>query len=153
MTNQGYSDQVLKHFRQPKNLGKIKNPNGMGKVGNLVCGDVMYLYIRVVKNKIQAIGFETFGCVAAIATSSAVTELAKGKTIDQALKINKDQVIKLLGGLPKLKIHCSLLALDALNEAIYNYLEKTKQPISQALEQYHQQMLKQQQILKQKFGH
>ena len=112
----------MEAFKNPHNYGKIKNANGIGKVGNIVCGDVMWLYIKVDdKEKIKDIKFETFGCVAAIATSSMITDLVKGKTIKNALKIKKDDIVKKLGGLPSIKYHCSVLAVDALTEAIYDY--------------------------------
>ena len=112
-------------FKNPHNYGGMKNPDGVGKVGNPVCGDVMWLYIKVDKNqKIKNIKFETFGCVAAISTSSVITDLAKGKTIKQAMKITKDNIVKSLGGLPKIKYHCSILAVDALHEAIKDYNAK-----------------------------
>ncbi|MFA6551203.1 MAG: iron-sulfur cluster assembly scaffold protein, partial [Patescibacteria group bacterium] len=137
-----YSPKTLKHFTSPKNYGKLENPDGVGKVGNIVCGDVMWLYIKLGKNKkqeeiIKDIKFETFGCVAAIATSSQVTELAKGKTLAEALNISKDDIIKSLGGLPPVKIHCSVLAIDALAEAVYDYLIKNKKPISKDLAERH----------------
>lgn len=128
-----YSKKVIEHFKNPHNYGKIKNPDGIGKVGNLRCGDIMYLYIKVEKEKIKDIKFETFGCAAAISTSSVVTDLAKGKTISQALKIKNQDVIDKLGGLPMIKIHCSLLAINALKEAIYDYLSKNKKPIPEKL--------------------
>ena len=131
-----YTDKVMKTFKNPHNYGRIKNADGIGKVGNPVCGDVMHLYIKVGpgragKNKkgeesIKDIKFETFGCVAAISTSSVITDLVKGKTIKEALKITKDDVVKSLGGLPKIKYHCSILAIDALHEAIKNYNAKKK---------------------------
>ncbi len=126
-----YTPKVMEIFKNPHNYGRIKNANGIGKVGNPVCGDVMWLYIKVVKNKknqeiIKDIKFETFGCVAAIATSSIITDLVKGKTILQALKIEKSDIIKKLGGLPSLKYHCSVLAVDALRDAIKNYEESKK---------------------------
>ncbi|MEK7562565.1 MAG: iron-sulfur cluster assembly scaffold protein [Patescibacteria group bacterium] len=122
-----YTKKVLETFKNPHNYGKIKNASGIGKVGNVVCGDVMWLYIKVVKNKkgeeiIKDIKFETFGCVAAISTSSIITDLVKGKTIKEASKITKDNVIESLGGLPKIKYHCSVLAVDALAAAIKDYL-------------------------------
>ena len=128
-----YSKKVIEHFKNPHNYGKIKNPDGIGKVGNLRCGDIMYLYIKVEKEKVKDIKFETFGCAAAISTSSVVTDLAKGKTISQALKIKNQDVIDKLGGLPMIKIHCSLLAINALKEAIYDYLSKNKKPIPEKL--------------------
>jgi len=137
-----YSKKALKYFRHPKNQGKIKNADGVGKVGNPVCGDVMYVYIKVGENKkkeemIKDIKFETFGCVAAIATSSVVTDLAKGKTLKEAVKINKKDIVDFLGGLPPIKIHCSVLAIDALTEAVYEYLSKNKKKIPADLEKTH----------------
>lgn len=151
-----YSKEVMKHFKKPHNMGRIKNPSGTGKVGNVVCGDVMYLYIKVKKNKkgkdvISNIKFETFGCVAAIATSSMVTNLAKGKTIEEALKISKTDVANALGGLPKIKLHCSVLASDALTEAIYDYLTKNKLPIPKELEKRHKRIKKETEFVEEKF--
>ena len=151
-----YSKKVLKFFKEPKNVGKIDNPDGVGKVGNIVCGDVMYLYIKVGKDKtgneiIKDIKFQTFGCVAAISTSSAITELAKGKDIIEATKINKDRVIKYLGSLPSVKIHCSLLATDALNEAVFDYLKKQKRKIPPELEKRHQRIQKEKEIIEKKY--
>jgi len=142
-----YSKKVMKHFHHPQNMGKIKNADGVGKVGNIVCGDVLWLYIKVNKNRrsqeiIKDISFETFGCVAAISTSSVITELAKGKTLDQALKISKNQVVKSLGSLPPVKLHCSVLAVDALAEAVYDYLAKNKRKIPGELEKRHQMIKK-----------
>ncbi|MFW9903937.1 MAG: iron-sulfur cluster assembly scaffold protein [Candidatus Thorarchaeota archaeon] len=120
-----YSEEVMKLFTNPKNMGEIENPSGLGKVGNPVCGDVMWVYIKVNdEDVIEDIKVKTFGCVAAIATSSRTTELAKKKTIKEAFKITKKQVADDLGGLPKQKMHCSNLAVDGLRKAIYNYLEK-----------------------------
>lgn len=126
MNNNIYSKKVIKHFQDPHNYGKMKNPDGVGKVGNPICGDVMHLYIKVEKEIIKDIKYETFGCVAAISTSSVVTDLAKGKTLQQALKIDSNKVVKSLGGLPEIKHHCSLLAVDALKKAINDYLSKKK---------------------------
>jgi nitrogen fixation NifU-like protein len=120
-----YSEEVMKLFTNPKNMGEIENPSGLGKVGNPVCGDVMWVYIKVNnQDVIEDIKVKTFGCVAAIATSSKTTELAENKTIKEAYKITKKQVADDLGGLPKQKMHCSNLAVDALQRAIYDYLEK-----------------------------
>jgi len=125
MVNNIYSKKVIEHFQNPHNYGKIKNANGIGEEGSLVCGDVMRLYIKVGKNEIiEDVSFETMGCAAAIASSSVMTDLIKGKTIKQALKINNNDVIKKLGFLPSVKIHCSLLAIDALRAAINDYLSK-----------------------------
>ncbi|MFZ2663803.1 MAG: iron-sulfur cluster assembly scaffold protein [Patescibacteria group bacterium] len=136
-----YTEKVLRYFHKPKNLGKIKDADGVGKVGNLACGDMMYLYIKVGKVKgeevITNIKFQTFGCVAAIATSSAITEMVKGKTIEEALKVTNKSIIESLDGLPPIKIHCSVLATEALAEAVYDYLKKKKKKISPDLEEKH----------------
>ena len=121
-----YSDDLMEHFRNPKNMGKMENPDGVGKVGNPVCGDVMYLYIKVKDNRVRDIRWETFGCAAAIGTSSIITELAKGKTLEEAEKITKQDVADALGGLPPIKMHCSVLSTDALKEAIADYRSKKK---------------------------
>ncbi|MFA4834114.1 MAG: iron-sulfur cluster assembly scaffold protein [Patescibacteria group bacterium] len=115
-----YSKKVLKHFKNPHNQGVIKNADAVGKVGNPTCGDVMKIYIKVKDNKIKDIKFETLGCAAAIAVSSALTDMVKGKTIDEALKVTKDEIVKDLGGLPPVKVHCSMLGVEALHEAIKN---------------------------------
>jgi len=146
-----YTKKTLQHFNNPHNYGKIENPDGVGKVGNIVCGDVMWLYIKVEKNKIKDIKFETFGCVAALSTSSVITDLAKGKTLEEALKISKDEVINSLGGLPPVKIHCSVLAVDALTEAIYNYFSKNSKTIPESLEKQHRQLQKEEAMTKEKY--
>ena len=135
-----YSKKVISHFRKPHNFGKIKNPTAVGKVGNVVCGDVMYLYLQVEGEVIKNVKFETYGCAAAIATSSVVTDLAKGKTLEAALKLTPQNVIESLDGLPAIKIHCSLLALDALGEAVYDYWTKVGKKIPQELEEKHQRI-------------
>lgn len=123
-----YSKKVMEHFTSPRNVGEIKNPDGVGKVGNLVCGDVMLITIRVEKTGgdeiLKDVKFKTFGCAAAIATSSMITELAKGKKLEEALKITRGDVAKSLEGLPPIKMHCSNLAADALHAAILDYYEK-----------------------------
>jgi len=124
-----YTRKVIECFNNPRNYGRIKNPDGVGKVGNPVCGDVMWLYIKVGKNKkgqeiIKDIKFETFGCVAAIATSTILTQMAKGKTLEEAKNIDKQKIVKSLGGLPPIKVHCSVLAASALNKAIEDYEKK-----------------------------
>ncbi|VVB59690.1 Iron-sulfur cluster assembly scaffold protein IscU 2 [uncultured archaeon] len=121
MANVGYSKKVMEHFMNPRNVGVIENPDGYGKVGNPVCGDVMEIYIKVKDDKITDIKFRTFGCGSAIATSSMVTELAKGKHVDEAVKITRADVANELDGLPAQKMHCSNLAADALHEAIKDY--------------------------------
>lgn len=119
-----YSDKVMEHFANPRNVGEISDADGIGKVGNPQCGDVMWLYIKVKENIITDIKFKTFGCGAAIATSSMITELARGKTIEEAKKISRADVADELGGLPPVKMHCSNLAADALKEAIKDYEAK-----------------------------
>ena len=114
----------MDHFTNPRNVGTIENPDGYGKVGNPVCGDLMEMYIRVENDVIKDIKFKTFGCGSAIATSSMVTELAIGKTIDEALKITRNDVANELDGLPPQKMHCSNLAADALHAAIEDYKKK-----------------------------
>ncbi len=119
-----YSEKVMEHFLNPRNVGEIENPDGIGHVGNPVCGDILELYIKVKDNIIIDAKFKTFGCGAAIATSSMVTELVRGKAIDEALKISNKVVAEALGGLPPIKMHCSVLAEDALKAAIEDYLKK-----------------------------
>jgi nitrogen fixation NifU-like protein len=124
MTN-SYSEKVMEHFANPRNVGEIKDADGIGKVGNPVCGDLMWIYIKVKDNRLEDVKFKTFGCGAAIATSSMITEMAKGKTLEEALKITRSDVADALDGLPPIKMHCSNLAADGLHAAIKDYLEKT----------------------------
>ncbi len=119
-----YSEKVMDHFMNPRNVGEIPDADGVGTVGNPVCGDLMTMYIKIKDSKLEEIKFKTFGCGAAIATSSMVTELAKGKTIEEALKITRKDVAESLDGLPPVKMHCSNLAADALHAAIKDYLDK-----------------------------
>lgn len=124
-----YSEKLIDHFKNPRNMGRIENADGIGKVGNPVCGDVMWIYIKVGRNEnnmeiIEDIKFETFGCGAAVATSSVITELAKGKTIEEAEKITNEDVVDVLEGLPPLKKHCSLLAEQGLKAAIQDYKKR-----------------------------
>jgi nitrogen fixation NifU-like protein len=119
-----YSEKVMEHFKNPRNVGEIENPDGVGQVGNPVCGDIMELYIRVKDGIITEAKFKTFGCGAAIATSSMVTEMVKGKSIEEALKISNRAVAEALGGLPPVKMHCSVLAEEALKSALDDYLSK-----------------------------
>jgi len=121
-----YSEKVMDHFNSPRNLGEIENADGMGKAGNPVCGDIMNLYIKVEDNRIIDAKFKTFGCGAAIATSSMVTEMVKGKTIEEALKISNRAVAEALDGLPPIKMHCSVLAEEALRSAIDDFYKKNK---------------------------
>jgi len=119
-----YTEKVMEHFRNPRNMGEIPNADGIGTVGNPVCGDLMSIYIKVKDNHIEDIKFKTFGCGAAIATSSMITELAKGKTLEEAMKISRGDVADSLGGLPPIKMHCSNLAADGLHAAIQDYLKR-----------------------------
>lgn len=121
-----YTEMVKDHFFNPRNVGEIKDADGVGTVGNPICGDVMTIYIKVKDEIIIDIKFKTFGCAAAIATSSILTGMAKGKMLDEALKITRDDVANELGGLPAIKLHCSNLAADALREAIKDYKKKNK---------------------------
>jgi nitrogen fixation NifU-like protein len=132
-----YSEKVLELLRNPHNYGRMEDPDGVGKVGNIRCGDVMHVYIRVRDGVITDIKFETLGCAAAIATSSVITDMAKGKTLEEALKITNKGIAEELGGLPPEKLHCSVLAADALAEAVYDYLAKSKKPIPKELEDRH----------------
>ena len=122
-----YSEKVMEHFRNPRNVGEIENPDGIGHVGNPVCGDIMELYIKVDGSIIVDARFKTFGCGAAIATSSMVTELVKGKSLEEALKISNRAVAEALGGLPPIKMHCSVLAEEALKLAIADYRKQVSE--------------------------
>ncbi len=119
-----YSEKVMDHFQNPRNMGEMPDADGTGRVGNPTCGDLMEVYIKVNGDKLEDVKFKTFGCGAAVATSSMVTEMAKGLTLDEALKITKQDVADELGGLPPIKMHCSNLASDALHAAIKDYMEK-----------------------------
>lgn len=126
-----YNDKVLDHFKNPRNMGEMKNADVIGEYGNPVCGDLMFIYLKVSKKNgkdiIDDISFQTFGCAAAIATSSMITELAKGKTLQEAKTITRDDIANSLGGLPPQKLHCSNLATDALHDAIEKYYSR-KEP-------------------------
>jgi nitrogen fixation NifU-like protein len=121
-----YSDKVMDHFMNPRNVGEIAGADGIGEVGNPVCGDMMTFYIKVKNGRLEDVKFKTFGCGAAIAVSSMVSEMAKGKTLDEAMRITNASVAEELGGLPKNKMHCSNLGADALHAAIDNYRSKEK---------------------------
>ena len=121
-----YSEKVMEHFKNPRNVGEIANPDGVGHVGNPVCGDIMELYLKINDSTIVDAKFKTFGCGAAIATSSMVTEMVKGKSLDEALKISNKAVAQALDGLPPVKMHCSVLAEEALKSAIEDYLDRKK---------------------------
>jgi len=122
----------MEHFRHPRNIGEIKNADGIGEAGNVICGDILKIYIKVGKAEgkeiIEDIKFQTMGCAAAIASSSMITELAKGKTLEEAMKIKKDDIAEALEGLPPIKMHCSNLAAEALHNAIEYYYKKKKSP-------------------------
>jgi nitrogen fixation NifU-like protein len=119
-----YSEKVMDHFRNPRNVGEIENASGIGEVGNPVCGDMMTFYVSVEDNRLKDVKFKTFGCGAAIAVSSMVSEMAIGKTVEEALQITNAMVAKELGGLPPNKLHCSNLGADALHKAIEDYQRK-----------------------------
>jgi len=121
-----YSEKVMEHFKNPRNVGEMENPDGVGHVGNPVCGDIMELYIKVKDGIVVDAKFKTFGCGAAIATSSMVTEMVKGKSLEEALKISNKAVAEALDGLPAVKMHCSVLAEEALKKAIADYSNKSK---------------------------
>lgn len=121
-----YSEEVMDHFQNPRNVGVIENPDGVGKIGNPVCGDTTTLYIKVKDNRIHDIKFQTLGCGAAIASASMVSEIAKGKTLDEAMNISSSQIVEKLGGLPEKKVHCSNLGADALHKAVENYRAKRR---------------------------
>lgn len=123
-----YSEKVMDHFQNPRNVGTIEDADGVGKVGNPVCGDMMEFYIKVKDHRIDDVKFKTFGCGAAIAVSSMVSEMAKGKTLEEAMTITNDDVAEELDGLPKNKLHCSNLGADAMHKAIENYREKEQAP-------------------------
>ncbi|MEN6475147.1 MAG: Fe-S cluster assembly scaffold protein NifU [Syntrophaceae bacterium] len=119
-----YNEKVMDHFRNPRNVGEVENADGIGQAGNPVCGDIMELSIKVENDVIKDVKFKTFGCGAAIATSSMVTELVKDKTLDEALEVSNKAVADALGGLPPIKMHCSVLAEEALHAAIDDYRQK-----------------------------
>ncbi len=151
-----YTDKVIDHFRHPHNMGKLEDYSAVGKVGNIVCGDVMWMYIKVGNNEqgrevIADISWETFGCTAAIATSSMVSDLAKGKTLDEAIAITNTDVAEKLDGLPPIKMHCSALAADALNEAIYDYLTQAGRDVPPVLQQRHERLAKEMDSLEKRY--
>ena len=121
-----YNEKIMEHFMNPRNVGEIEDPDGIGEVGNPVCGDMMSFYIKVKDNRLEDVKFKTFGCGAAIAVSSMASEMAKGKTLEEALKITPQLVSDELGGLPKQKFHCSNLGAQALTKAIEDYISKQK---------------------------
>ena len=128
-----YSEKVMDHFRNPRNVGQIEDADGIGEVGNAKCGDIMRMYIKVKDNIIEDVKFMTFGCGSAIATSSIATELIKGKPIDQALELTNKAVVEALGGLPAYKLHCSVLAEEAVKAAVKDYYDKNNIPYDEKL--------------------
>lgn len=152
-----YSKEIIKHFRNPQNLGRIKNPDAIGEAGNVMCGDIMRIYLKIKKRNskkiISDIKGEVFGCVIALANTSMLTTMVKGKTLEEALKIDKEELIKKLGGrekIPPFKIHCSILASDALHEAIYNYYVKNKLSIPEKLKEEHERIQKSMKIIEER---
>lgn len=151
-----YTEDVMDHFLHPRNVGEIEDADGVGEAGNIACGDVMWIYIKVEKRGdteiISDIRFKTLGCAAAIATSSKITEMAKGKSIEEALQITNMDVAHALGGLPPIKLHCSVLAADALKEAIYDYLKKNQKDIPEDLEKAHQRIKREREKIEEKYA-
>jgi len=151
-----YSKEIMKHFRHPRNIGKMRDYSGLGKAGNLLCGDVLWLYIKVGKDKksreiIKQASFQTLGCTIAIANSSLITTMVKGETLEEAMKITNRDLLKKLGKVPPFKIHCSFLAVDALKEAIYDYYVKNKIDIPEDLEKEHQRITKTKEELEKRY--
>jgi len=130
-----YTEKVMDHFRNPRNVGSMENPDGVGQVGNAKCGDIMKIYLKINNDIIEDVKFETFGCGSAIASSSMATELIKGKSINDAVELTNKAVVEALGGLPPVKIHCSVLAEQAIKSALYDYAQKTGKVIK-GLENY-----------------
>ena len=121
-----YNEKVINEFRNPQNMGEMEDANAVGTVGNATCGDIMKIYMKIEDNIIKDVNFQTFGCTAAIATSSIATSMIKGKTVDEALKLTNAEVVEKLGGLPPQKLHCSVLAEEAIKAAVNDYLKKYK---------------------------
>ena len=136
--DQDYSEKVMEHFSEPHNVGSLEDADGVGKVGNPVCGDIMKLFIKVDDGKVTDVRFQTFGCAAAIATSSMVTDMVKGKSLDEALEISNEAVAEALDGLPKQKMHCSALAEQALQKAIKNYMGEDDGEVEELDEHEHE---------------
>lgn len=120
-----YTDKVMDHFTNPRNVGEIENPSGVGEVGNVKCGDIMRIYLKIENDVIEDVKFKTFGCGSAIASSSIATVMLMGKTVDEALELNNKDFVSALGGLPSVKLHCSVLAEEAFKSAVYDYCQKS----------------------------
>jgi nitrogen fixation NifU-like protein len=147
-----YSKEIIKHFRRPRNVGRIRNPSGVGRAGNLLCGDVLYLYLKIKGDRIVDARFQTFGCITAVANSSILTTMIKGKTLKQALEISKEDLLRRIGKpLPPLKVHCSILAADALYEALYDYYKREGLPIPEKLRREHKRIQRTFRIISQKY--
>jgi len=148
MESSQYSREIIGHFKNPRNVGRIENADGAGKAGNLVCGDLMKLYLQIGNNRkgekvIKDIKFETFGCIVAISNSSMLTTMVKGKTVDEALKLTRDDLMEKLGKpLPPVKVHCSILAVDALHEALFDYYSRARLPVPDELKREHERIQK-----------
>jgi len=150
-----YTERIIEHFKNPRNMGEMEDADAVSKVGAPICGDELWLYLKVDDNDegepyIKEISFQSFGCAAAVATGSVITELAKGKTLKEALEIKFKDVDEYLGGLPKIKVHCSLLSCDALHDAIYQYYKKHDIQIPENLELLHEKIVKGTNIARQK---
>ncbi len=142
-----YSKEVIDHFKNPRNMGDMDDADTVAKVGSPICGDELWLYLKIGENGngdlyIEDIKFQSLGCAASVATGSVITEIAMGKTLEEALDIDRDDIIEKLGGLPKMKVHCSMLSSDALHEAIYQYYKKNDMSISDELEEMHGKVVK-----------
>ena len=128
-----YTDTVMDHFMNPRNVGEIENADGVGEVGNAKCGDIMKMYLKIEDNIIKDVKFETFGCGSAIASSSMATEMIKGKTVEEALAVTNKQVVEALGGLPGHKLHCSVLAEESIKAAVLDYYKKNNIPYDSSI--------------------
>ncbi len=129
-----YTDKVMEYFQNPRNVGEIADADGVGEVGNAKCGDIMKMYLKIENDVIVDVKFKTFGCGAAIATSSVATEMIKGKSLEEALKVTNKDVVDFLGGLPAVKLHCSILAQEAIHAAVADYLKKSGRPYEHLVE-------------------
>lgn len=134
-----YTEKVMDHFDHPRNVGVLKEANGVGEVGNVKCGDIMRIYLKIKDEVIEEVSFKTFGCGAAIASSSMATELIKGKTVQEALALSNQEIVEALGGLPPVKIHCSVLAREAIHSAVADYYDRNNLPYPEGLALEHEE--------------